>query len=83
MEIILIDVGALALFLGYVALVYWHAVLGEAWRLHQAGTGHPAAGNYLPQRSPDEANEHHETEEHEQRDHERDERMPPDQNGNR
>jgi hypothetical protein len=30
MEIILIDVGALALFLGYVAIVYWHAVLGEA-----------------------------------------------------
>jgi hypothetical protein len=29
MEIILIDVGALALFLGYVAIVYWHAVLGE------------------------------------------------------
>jgi hypothetical protein len=26
MEIILIDVGALALFLGYVAIVYWHAV---------------------------------------------------------
>ena len=30
MEIILIDVGALALFLGYVAIVYWHAVVGNA-----------------------------------------------------
>jgi hypothetical protein len=29
MEVVLIDVGALALFLGYVAIVYWHAVLGE------------------------------------------------------
>jgi hypothetical protein len=26
MESLLIDVGALALFLGYVAIVYWHAV---------------------------------------------------------
>lgn len=29
MEIVLIDVGALALFLGYVATVYWHAVLDQ------------------------------------------------------
>jgi hypothetical protein len=29
MEIILIDVGALALFLGYVATVYWHAVADQ------------------------------------------------------
>jgi hypothetical protein len=30
MEILLIDVGALAIFLGYVAIVYWHAVAHEA-----------------------------------------------------
>jgi hypothetical protein len=30
MEILLIDVGALAVFLGYVAIVYWHAVAHEA-----------------------------------------------------
>jgi hypothetical protein len=29
MEILLIDVGALALFLACVAIVYWHAVSGE------------------------------------------------------
>lgn len=26
MEVLLIDIGALAIFLGYVAIVYWHAV---------------------------------------------------------
>ncbi|MGN6452913.1 MAG: hypothetical protein ACTHL7_07600 [Steroidobacteraceae bacterium] len=26
MEILLIDMGALAIFLGYMAIVYWHAV---------------------------------------------------------
>ena len=26
MEILLIDVGALAMFLGYIAIVYWHGV---------------------------------------------------------
>jgi len=29
MEVLLIDVGALALFLAWVAIVYWHAVSGE------------------------------------------------------
>jgi hypothetical protein len=41
MEIILIDVGALALFLGYVALVYWHAVLGEAHPREPRLSGRP------------------------------------------
>jgi hypothetical protein len=30
MEILLIDIGALAVFLGYVAIVYWHAVSQES-----------------------------------------------------
>ena len=30
MEILLIDIGALALFLGYIALVYWHGISQEA-----------------------------------------------------
>jgi hypothetical protein len=41
MEIILIDVGALALFLGYVAIVYWHAVLGETHRREPRVSGEP------------------------------------------
>jgi len=30
MEILLIDIGALALFLGYIAIVYWHGINHEA-----------------------------------------------------
>jgi hypothetical protein len=30
MEILLIDIGALAMFLGYMALVYWHAITHDA-----------------------------------------------------
>jgi hypothetical protein len=30
MEILLIDIGALALFLGYIVLVYWHGISREA-----------------------------------------------------
>ena len=30
MEILLIDIGALALFLGYIALVYWHGTSHDA-----------------------------------------------------
>src|SRR5215831_12877009 len=30
MEILLIDLGALALFLGYIAIVYWHGISHEA-----------------------------------------------------
>jgi len=30
MEILLIDIGALAVFLGYIALVYWHGISHEA-----------------------------------------------------
>jgi len=30
MEILLIDIGALALFLGYIALVYWHGISHDA-----------------------------------------------------
>jgi len=41
MEIILIDVGALALFLGYVSIVYWHAVLGETRPLEPRLNGEP------------------------------------------
>jgi hypothetical protein len=41
MEIILIDVGALALFLGYVAIVYWHAVLGETHPREPRLSGRP------------------------------------------
>ena len=29
MEILLIDIGALAMFLGYMAIVYWHGVSQE------------------------------------------------------
>ena len=29
MEILLIDIGALALFLGYIAIVYWHGISHE------------------------------------------------------
>jgi hypothetical protein len=32
MEILLIDVGALGVFLGYVAIVYWHGVSHETQR---------------------------------------------------
>lgn len=30
MEILLIDIGALAVFLGYMAVVYWHGISHEA-----------------------------------------------------
>jgi hypothetical protein len=30
MEVLLIDIGALAMFLGYVAIVYWHGVSCDA-----------------------------------------------------
>jgi hypothetical protein len=30
MEILLIDIGALAVFLGYIAIVYWHGIDHEA-----------------------------------------------------
>jgi hypothetical protein len=30
MEILLIDIGALAMFLGYMALVYWHGITHDA-----------------------------------------------------
>src|SRR5215831_9712103 len=30
MEILLIDLGALALFLGYIAIVYWHGISHDA-----------------------------------------------------
>ena len=29
MEVLLIDIGALAVFLGYIAIVYWHGVSHE------------------------------------------------------
>jgi hypothetical protein len=29
MEILLIDIGALAVFLGYMAIVYWHGITHE------------------------------------------------------
>jgi hypothetical protein len=32
MEILLIDVGALGLFLGYMAIVYWHGISHEVQR---------------------------------------------------
>ena len=32
METLLIDIGALAVFLGYMAIVYWHGVSHEARR---------------------------------------------------
>jgi len=41
MEIILIDVGALALFLGYVAIMYWHAALSEAQPREPRLSGRP------------------------------------------
>ena len=30
MDILLIDIGALAVFLGYIAIVYWHGISQEA-----------------------------------------------------
>jgi hypothetical protein len=30
MEVLLIDIGALALFLGYIAIVYWHGATQES-----------------------------------------------------
>jgi hypothetical protein len=30
MEVLLIDVGALAMFVAYMAIVYWHGVLHQA-----------------------------------------------------
>jgi hypothetical protein len=41
MEILLIDVGALALFLGYVAIVYWHAVVEQGQRREPRLSGRP------------------------------------------
>ena len=41
MEILLIDVGALALFLGYVAIVYWHAVADQGHRREPRLSGRP------------------------------------------
>ena len=32
MEVLLIDMGALAMFLAYMAIVYWHGVSHEAQR---------------------------------------------------
>jgi len=53
MEIILIDVGALALFLGYVAIVYWHAVMGEAQPREPRLSGRPCqpAAPSVPRRA--------------------------------
>ena len=42
MEILLIDLGALALFLGFMAFVYWHGVaqpLGRRRLVHPARAG--------------------------------------------
>jgi hypothetical protein len=41
MEILLIDVGALALFLGYVAIVYWHAVVDQGHRREPRPSARP------------------------------------------
>jgi hypothetical protein len=30
MEVLLVDIGALAMFLGYMALVYWHGITHDA-----------------------------------------------------
>ncbi|MBV8876185.1 MAG: hypothetical protein JO158_00640 [Gammaproteobacteria bacterium] len=47
MGILLIDIGALGIFLGYVAVVYWHAVSHESRtphrERHQPGHG-PTTG---------------------------------------
>ena len=43
MEVLLIDIGALAAFLGYVAIVYWHGISHDSrtTRRGRAGPGHP------------------------------------------
>ena len=39
MEILLIDIGALAAFLAYIAIVYWHGVSHETRRPRSAAAG--------------------------------------------
>lgn len=48
MEVLLVDIGALAMFLGYMALVYWHGITHDARqatrkadRSDSARRGHP------------------------------------------
>jgi hypothetical protein len=48
MEILLIDLGALALFLGFMALVYWHGVAQPSARRQLA---HRATPSGAPDRS--------------------------------
>jgi hypothetical protein len=40
MEVLLIDIGALALFLGYMAVVYWHGVSHESQPRERAPAAH-------------------------------------------
>jgi hypothetical protein len=39
MEVLLIDIGALAAFLGYVAIVYWHGISHDARSAPHGRTG--------------------------------------------
>jgi len=39
MEVLLIDIGALAVFLGYMAVVYWHGVSHESQPRERCGRG--------------------------------------------
>jgi hypothetical protein len=45
MEVLLIDIGALAAFLGYVAIVYWHGISHDSHTARRArsGLGRPRA----------------------------------------
>jgi hypothetical protein len=42
MEVLLIDIGALAVFLAYVAIVYWHAVSDGAPKGRRTGAARAA-----------------------------------------
>lgn len=46
MEVLLIDIGALAVFLGYMAIVYWHGISHDSRtaRSGRAGLTRPQAG---------------------------------------
>ena len=49
MEVLLIDIGALALFLGYTALVYWRGVGGSSHRERARARARSARSSVTPE----------------------------------
>lgn len=47
MDVILIDVGALATFLAYLAIMYWHGVSRETQSTRQPGEDQPRQGTMI------------------------------------